>query len=784
MFLCRRPLLHRLCILHPSLSFINLNKISPLTVQRLFISTKPSSSSVFSSLVKDVNIVPSDDTTLRRYMEFHSNGDQKLSPASLVRLMNEAVEAGDKLALVSITNDLLNLPNAPTRNAALRQLLIHTDHRLLLPNIIHKILQAFAWGGKLDKVSSYHLKLLTYRIAVEYARTPFGRDFSEVLYTTIMGRIKFLGRVPAGAESVTQELPYIVDAAFELLYYLLLLKNEKLALELFQILTEKLYIPPEAVQQAPTSSNDFNYIISVTLARSCLYWYKHDLLLRLLLQYLPPEKELEAAIRQKHHALDPNSNAESPVSPPTHIHQSLDPSLLDLMTETLYASFRNPHLDEMHRCIDVITRIHLLAPVQNSIIRLAYTAAAENRLGAVARRLYAFTREPAIEAEHRYAAPQGQALLFLMTFLTEEKGNSHLARTLADEVAQNKAFLPVQDRAKFLVLVVGQGFGTSARVLWERYSVGKDKILVTGNSALLTKMVRLFTRIAKLLEASLRTPDSGKVAAPEGGAEEGEGLSIDAERAQDIETRLQDIRQFVQRVIGAFVESHEPLDQAQHANLSSLARAYFVSGDFEEGFRVFRALIRRREVPDLHDINIGLSALAEHRPVTAAKMIQVMIERGIQPDSVTFGTVIHHALAHGDMELVGNLLQQARAGNIQLSPQGLFSLTRASVTMEEGFGKTKIQHLQDALDLLQAMPEQGRLSSPDMGKYMVFAALREGEAQLAFKFWQLLLKFSAEWDDAEQVFIRRLLRKSLLQTRTNFVMLRELRERPPYNAKK
>ncbi|KAF5389328.1 hypothetical protein D9757_003434 [Collybiopsis confluens] len=780
MFLCRRPLLHRLCILHPRLLFTHLNKISYSHIPRLFISTN-SADSLPSKPGQDADVFPSNAPNLRQYMDFRAKGAQTLAPTTLVCLMNEAVEAEDKLALVTIANDLLRLPDTPTRNGALRQLLIHTNHRLLLPNVVRKIFQAFAWNGKLDKVSSYNLKLLTYQIAVEYARTPFGRDFSAVLYTTIVGRMEHLERAPVGAESVNQELPYIVDAAFELLYYLILLKNERLALELFQILTERLYISPEAVQLAPTSTKDFDYIISVTLARSCLYWHKRDLLLRLLLRYLPSDNELEVAMRQKNLSLDPNSNPESP-PPPTHFHQSLDPSLLDLITETLYASFRNPNAEEMRRCVDVITRIHLLAPVQNALIRLAYTAAVETRMGAVARRLYAFTREPAVEAEHRYAAPQGQALLFLMTFLTEEKGNSHLARTLADEVAQNKTFLPVQDRAKFLALTVSQGFGISARTLWERYAIGKDSMLITGNSALLMKMVRLFSRMVRSLEADLPNVDGEQAtAAEEPTEEEAEGLP---ERTREMVTRAQNIRAFVQKVIGAFLEAHKPLDQAQHTNLTTLARAYFVAGSFDDGFKVFRTLIRRREVPDLYDINIGLSALAEHRPVTAAKMIQVMLERGIQPDSVTFGTVIHHALAHGNMELVGNLLKQARTSNIQLSRQGLFSLTRATVAMEEGLGKSKVEHLRDALAVLEAMPEQGRLSSPDMGKFMVFAALREGEGTLAFKFWKLLLKFSAEWEDGEQVFIRRLLRKRILETRANYGAMKELRERPPYHAKK
>ncbi|KAJ3753873.1 hypothetical protein EV360DRAFT_52701 [Lentinula raphanica] len=559
-----------------------------------------------------------------------------------------------------------------------------------------------------------------------------------------MARLRLLHPVPGGASSVAYDLPDIVEAAFELLAYLLLLKNEKLILDFFKTLTEKLFIPPEAVQQAPTTSPDFHYIVSVTLARACLYWYKRSLAHRLLLRYLPSG--------------------------------SLDPQLLDLITDTLYATLRTPNIAELELCVDVISRVHSLVPVQDGIIRLVYTAASECGAGQAARRLYAFTREPVIAKEHHYPGPQGRAILFLMNFLTREKGNPHLARALANEVVEDEPFLAANDRPKFLILVAGQSFGMAARTLWERYAVGKDSISVVGNNALLTRMVRLFTRMARLIEADL--PDEDE---PSFDTLQGE-LSRRVDRADNI-------KQFVQRVIEAFVLAHNPLAHATHANLSSLARAYFVAGEFAKGFEVFRHLIRRREVPDLHDINIGLSALAEHNPRSAANMIQVMIQRGIQPNSVTFGTVVHQALVHGDMHLVGDLLQLARqAGNIQLSPQGLFSLTRASVTLEEGSGTRKSAPLKDALELLKSLPDSGRLSSPDMGKFMVFAALRENEPVLAFEFWKLLLRCSSEWDDREQVFIRRLLRQTITQAlgsgKSRSDMLSQLWERPPYDAMK
>ncbi|KAJ3800911.1 hypothetical protein GGU11DRAFT_771262 [Lentinula aff. detonsa] len=819
MFLCRRPLLHRLHISqsrfaqvtpHP---FINGHLLSTFGPHSLYTHTSDSTPSTFAKAEDTgTRTWASVNTTLQEYMSSRPKGGFRVQRGTLFRLLTEAVTAKDKVAVGYVSTDILHLPADPERNRALRHLILNTEHRLLRPRTVRAILDALAWGGQLEKFTDYHLKTLAHRIAVERERTSFAGDFSTLLHSNIMARLKPLNRVPSGARSVAYELPDVVEAAFELLSYLLLLKSENQILDLFQALTEKLFIPPEAVQQAPTTSMDFNYIVSVTLARACLYWYKRGLAHRVLLRYLPSGVDLATVIRQKNVAL------YSPSPPPneqsTEIQQSLDPQLLDLITETLYATLRSPNTSELELCVDVISRVHLLAPIPGGIIRLVYTAATECGSGNVARRLYAFTRERAIERDHHYPGPQGRALLFLMTFLTQEKGNSHFARTLANEVVENDTFLPVNDRPKFLTLVAGQSFGMAARTLWERYAVGKDSPSVVGNNALLTRMVRLFTKMARLIEADLPDHDEASVSCNmmgelQSGASVDTGLEVnhaetnnpksisDASKRDtnrkpsvaELRERAENIRYFVQRVIEAFVMVHKPLAHAKHANLSSLARAYFVAGDFAKGFEVFRNLIRRREVPDLHDINIGLSALAEHNPRSAAKMVQVMIQRGIQPNSVTFGTVVHQALIHGDTQLVGDLLQLARqAGNIQLSPEGLYSLTRGSVSMEDGTGAKKSAHLKDALELLKSMPDKGRLSSPDMGKFMVFAALREDEPVVAFEFWRLLLKYSSEWDDREQIHIRRLLRRSISQnlgsekSRSN--MLNELWERPPYHAMK
>ncbi|KAF9077531.1 hypothetical protein BDP27DRAFT_1441595 [Rhodocollybia butyracea] len=778
MFLCRRLLLHRVYISSPgytllsSFRTLSLQNFAPIH-RPLHIASKTSYSQ------QDAGTL--DNPTLRNYMEMPVASRLQLSSTALARILKEAVEAEDKPAVGYLANDLLRLPDTLQRDRLIR-LLLASGNNLILPNVFRAILSNFLSDGAHENVSDYDMKTLLYQIATR--KLSHLDDLSATLFPIIMRRLKSVGRVPVGAKSVSQELPHIVNAAFELLYYLLLLKNEGRVLDLFQVLTEKLYIPPEAVQQAPTTSTDFNYIVSVTLARACLYWYKREMAFRLLLKYLPSDEDLKLAMKEGNHSL---SSAEEPVTQSAFIaqfQQNLDPQFLDLCNDILYATIHNPNPTELNLSVDVITRVHLLAPVEGGIIRSIYTAATDCGSGDIAQRLYAFTREPAVETEHRYPGPRGPALLFLLNFLTQQKGNTHLARTLANEIVDNDTFLPVHDRPQFVYLVVNQGFGRAARVLWERYAVGRNRVMLVGNNALLNPMVKFFTRMARRAEedfeagnVELLPPDA---VGNEENAEPEPLTEDDAARAAQLQAHISDLKNFVARIIESFVEVHQPLSQAQHQSLSSLARAYFVAGEFSKGFEVFKNLIRRREVPDLYDINIGLTILAEHRPRSAAKMIEVMLQRGLDPDPVTFGTVIHHALVHGDVQLVGNLLQLARlAGNLTLTRRGLASLIRASVIMDVGSGKTRSTHLKDALKLLKSMPTKGMLSSPDMGKFMVYACLREKEFFLAFEFWRLLLKYSAEWDDAEQVFIRGILRRNILeQLPSKSEWIAELRTRP------
>ena len=134
---------------------------------------------------------------------------------------------------------------------------------------------------------------------------------------------------------------------------------------------------------------------------------------------------------------------------------------------------------------------------------------------------------------------------------------------------------------------------------------------------------------------------------------------------EELLARAADLRGFAGRVFDAFRESKRPLAQADHKDLNALARAAFVLGRDAAAAEAF-ALMRARGIrSDLHDLNVALAAVAKANPASGAARLRTMIEGGLKPDAVSFGTVVHWAIFHGDVPLVGEVLRLARAHGVE-----------------------------------------------------------------------------------------------------------------------
>lgn len=493
----------------------------------------------------------------------------------------------------------------------------------------------------------------------------------------------------ADPRAVLYTPPEIVRSAFRFLNAFLPIDKGN-ALSIFTILANTYHIPSSAMVES-SSSQTLEQIISVSLVKASLYWNWYDIAEDILSKILV--------------------NIPAP-----------DPFIIRHATDCLYTLLISPSSTGLERCLKIIRMLHPLAPVPDNIIRQFYHSALEVDATGPARDLYEFSKDPTVLEAHSYPVPPGSALAWLMTFLVERSQRDHLSRALAADVAEGGLPIPMPQRAKFISLVAAQGFASSARTLWEHYASGKDDAVIHGNPSLLIRMVSLFTRVAQTQE------DKGETAAG------------------------QEFRSFAYHVLTVFKQHHTPWDTAQHWVLTSYARACFIIGKNTEGFRVFKALLRRFELPDMYDINVVLSAIAAKSPTAAARMLKKMEKNGVKPDAVSIGTVLHHASIQGQEQVKEEMTQRAmEMENIFSDVQAFGALIRAVVQMADSdTSEQRDSKLQIAWDLVSRFTESGTRTSTRIGNYLVSLALQAENALLAFRFWKALLDKSADYDDSNQ----------------------------------
>ncbi|KZT09313.1 uncharacterized protein LAESUDRAFT_810921 [Laetiporus sulphureus 93-53] len=230
-------------------------------------------------------------------------------------------------------------------------------------------------------------------------------------------------------------------------------------------------------------------------------------------------------------------------------------------------------------------------------------------------------------------------------------------------------------------------------------------------------------------------PPSEKVPAPDA-----------ASTATVIEDGEADFKEFATRVFKTYYASRRPLIHAHHFELNALARAAFMLGRLEEGLQIFQLMLKRRQVPDLVDVNVVLEMLAQYNPTAAARVLERMVTVG-----QTMGTLI-----------------------------------RGLIETDEDRRNDSRHALKTVQDLVDLLLKAGQIPSPNMGRDCVIAAMRTEDAEAAFWFWDMLMRDKVEWEDEMQTKLRkaiaRLVRRHWRAGRVMDVharmMLVQMRERP------
>ena len=406
---------------------------------------------------------------------------------------------------------------------------------------------------------------------------------------------------------------------------------------------------------------------------------------------------------------------------------------IDLALELVGYLLDSPSEKDLHVCCNLIERLHTIQPVPDEIIRDFYAIATEFNLSGPAKRLYLFTRDMRIDKfkPHNYPLPQGRSLLWLAEFLVSDDSTRPYFESLVNEAHERHqdVSIPAPHQPPYLRLVVEEGFGLIAQALWEEWAQGNSGEIIRGSPEILVRMIRLTRASARKQEERLdflekcNHPNSAEIDASKGS--------------------LDDISIFADKVLRAYITRHEPLFEADHIVLTTLARAHFVLGNVSEGFHCFRILLRRFVKPDIVDLNVGLTALAEYEPRAAAAFVATMVHYDVQPNEITFSTIIHHAMMKDDLDLCTEIALQMKE---TLAPgpnfQPFYSMASASVVERtDDSPQRQLTRLKTVLKVLRIMnyPPNRFIMHPEVGQSLIRACLPH-YPEVAFEFWKHVSK--------------------------------------------
>src|ERR1700722_6282983 len=640
------------------------------------------------------------------------------------RVIKHALLVNSSTCLDHLAADILEAYQGSnlTRTWIVQALIAHTiDNPLLSRDRVFSLL------SQLESLGC--LSLLPHNFLTRVTLFALLRSEMPILKLLTPCILDFVNKSPApsGIHAMTYQPPEMARIS-SLLACKMLHGEQDLALDVFQTLVNTGNVPAEAIREVNALSRDFKFIIFSTIVRSCLHWNWKDTAMDLLIETI---------------------QSTTP----------LDESLVNLAMDTMYTVLDVPTIVDVSGC-GVLMRLLLQLTdltIPNGLVRLFYDMSHRLNFGEEAESVFSLIDSlPASETRH-YPLPQGRALTWFMNYLTSNSRNIHLGRVLAKKVVEGCEPIPIQDRARFVATTAMHGYGTQARALWERYAVGEDSHTVVGNAATMLRMVSLFAYLSKRTKEKCRRLLPKLDVAPSNLDGEVNDLSYDS-----YQNRWKDFDAFTDRVITTFRQSKMPLSQASHFDLTSLSRAYFILGRPQAGFKTLRIVTDRKEVPDMHDINVALSGLAEHSPRDAAEVMERMVKKGCKIDPVTFGTVLHRTVRGGDPEQVEALMLSARKlGYLRTTPKTISSLIHDSLKIREGSQATIKANLQRALTIIRSPRRSSFIRIPNTGKMAIFTSLSVDDPIRAYKFWKYLVKDKTEWGDREQQFQRRLIARMI-----------------------
>ncbi|KAI9057472.1 hypothetical protein FKP32DRAFT_1660972 [Trametes sanguinea] len=605
-------------------------------------------------------------------------------------------------------------------------------------------------------------------------------------------------------------VPRVLWPLFQIAVRLVLLGRRTQASELLAHLVNRQCIHPEAITATDLSSLDLLYVVLSVSVRTCMRfgWF---------------------------------TRASSLLNSAVHHQEKISPPMGQLIEDWLTMALDRPRDQDLKMAASMMILIFQRATedyVLSSQCLLDFYDTAIEKEPELVQVVYGHSREV---QHHSYPPPRDTTLVRMTEFFDSKSHNVHLARVLATQVMDEHISLLPQVRPRFIMHVARLGFSTQARALWERFATGEDGIYIYGHAPLMLRMVSLFMRNAKYMRWRLTKKQHAGKRVDRDGENLERWLSDDQKDSytttsqpkrrtgaeddpqppdmlystpppharpssatsrvdyrpetppygfpdlseQELLEREEDYRRFAGRVFDAFYEAMLPLETAEHYNINAIVRGSLIVERGTMPMDVLLFMKQRKLKMDMRDVNVALSAIAKYNARKGAEYIERLVEHGLQPDAVSFGTVIHWAARRRQGALVQSLIRRAaELGCKTLDYKTLSSLLHTAVRgglLEDDSPDAVLEFAEQTLD---SMLEQRVIPTPRVAHNALIAALRAEQPLKAYQFWQRYMKNSVEWTDPQQERIRSVLKQKIeehqrvgwLNARKAHVMLLDLND--------
>ncbi|KAL5482581.1 hypothetical protein ACEPAI_9175 [Sanghuangporus weigelae] len=223
---------------------------------------------------------------------------------------------------------------------------------------------------------------------------------------------------------------------------------------------------------------------------------------------------------------------------------------------------------------------------------------------------------------------------------------------------------------------------------------------------------------------------------------------------------------FAHKVLDAYRRAKEPLHRASHHDLNALARASDMLGSVRQSMQALQTVVDRKEIPDTHDMNVVMIAMAARDPMRAEEMLGLMLQEGMHLNILTFTAVIFGWLKKGNTKRASRVYSRAmRAGHAKLTADvgtGLLIALVDSCCSSEGTAVGQVPtddwmhrtFLRQAYSLIKTESYRNSAIPYDFGERCVGAALRLEEVGLALYFWKQLLETTTLYETGQQRELR------------------------------